>query len=1305
MATEASEAPKVEQEVASAATVAEPPKEEAGKTPNTAAVTEAAAKPSEPSQTTTTTDATPAPAPATETSRTTPVSTDVNGVKQTDFPSNVFFNIVAHLAEHQDQCNLMLVCKKWSKSVAEAMYHAPPLQSSDSFERLMGLLNTPLPFHPYPSMIRKLDISGIAADNLYMGDLDAALSMCPNIEVFRLENCYHISNILVQSLSHHCPKLKQVDLPGCPVSDSFIPALTKNCKQLEQMDLSFTNLTVASLHPIVDNCESLIKLDLCECRDADDGSLKLDFSNRFTRTLKQLNLRNTPITDELLRYIAERCVELEFLTLESCPKITDAGTVAVARHCSKLKRLDLSFCDRITDVTLQEIALQASRDKDGKGLRGNLEQLYLSACDVITAQGVLQVAQQCTKLQLLVLDGCERILGTFVQQYATYEQEELECTLEREAIRKFAAHSSGTNAAAAAVANTSTPPATPERVDGSPNPADGGLAPPAQNGPARPTSPTPFKVEVTYATGRPEASEDPTVSEEEARRAAAAAVVAANHRTNSKFAANIIRSVLGPNDPNKPMVSEPESHHQKLLNRKASKSMLLRKKGSRASLVGDDNAGPGDDFSPAEQARLERQEKIREKRRSRVPDEDMMIPGVFPSSSNSSFRRDSFTGPTKMLEKRASMSRLRDYALGGSGGSPTPPEQPGPLQRPSWDQMPPVASNWANAPGLPSQQQPPSVRTYQWSSGQGNSAPSDPWSQSQSSGANWAAAGGVAGPTPPASPSFAQSKADRRRSAPVPQRGASFNDFSSALGGAVGGPHQQQQPAGSNGAAAGEGGILLASGRHARTSSMSAPSLPDVSEAGGASPEGGRVLIASGRRRRTGSTASSSGNNTSPSSTPTPGASSPTPPSTNSASPSAAANGSAGNGDVVSGKPSAIPTTTGAQPSASESGWGNPAPTAKPAAWGKNPEIWTNPAQLISASSTWAPSNNPAAAAAAATLMNPSGGAMVGGGNPMVGAGSAFVDPWAKAPQQQQPPQQVGGGFGGLGNGMPNNDPWAAPPQQPPQQSGFGGGMGGGMGGSGWGSNPLPTPIPSQPPQQQPSNIRMAAAAGWGNSGGMPPHHQSQQSYQNNYNQQQQQPPQQSGWGSGPVFSPPPQQQNSSSYYGGNSPAGNKRFSMGPGPMSGMRSSGGWNDTASMSGSAGGGFPGSNMNMMGPGGYGNNNNGGMMGGGPGYGNGMGGMGAGQVGGMVGVAGGAASGAGAGGFVYSQMNRGRMLLKLKIETKNGGHQTLAVHELDDPHQLAAEFCAYWDMAAFREPLVRLISVRKTNALRQRGGTMH
>src|SRR4051812_28319609 len=117
--------------------------------------------------------------------------------------------------------------------------------------------------------------------------------------------------------------MTQLDLPGCPMSDTYIPILGKSCPNLERLDLSFTNSTVASLYTIVMHCEKLLQLDLSECREAEKDA-NMDLSNKgFTRPLQWLNLRNAPVTDDLLRFAAIHCPNIEDLILESCVNISD----------------------------------------------------------------------------------------------------------------------------------------------------------------------------------------------------------------------------------------------------------------------------------------------------------------------------------------------------------------------------------------------------------------------------------------------------------------------------------------------------------------------------------------------------------------------------------------------------------------------------------------------------------------------------------------------------------------------------------------------------------------------------------------------------------------------------------------------------------------------------------------------------------------------------------------------------------------------------------------------------------------------
>ncbi|KAJ1535674.1 SCF ubiquitin ligase complex subunit [Nowakowskiella sp. JEL0078] len=381
---------------------------------------------------------------------TTKESFGISKNKYNALPERVLKEIAKQVSNHNDLLSLMLLCKGWSKDITEQAYRAPELNGADSFERLMGLLNTPLPAHPYPKIIRELDISGLAADNLYMGDLNAALSMCPNIEIFRLENCYHISNMLVRSIADYCLNIKQVDLPGCPVTDTFIPLLTKNCKKLESLDLSFSNVSISSLFVIIENCEVLLHVDLTECQPIEKNAKSLDLSLKgYTRPLRLLNLRNTRISDDLLKFVVAHCQGLENVILDSCPDISDDSIMKLAQKNAKLRRLDCSFSDRITDKTLQSLAIRAAASNGGA-----LEQLYLSACDLITAPAVQQLTQKSTKLQVLVLDGCERILGTFIQEYAS-RRGDLECSLEGDSIRRMSAHIAG--------ATLPSPAASPER--------------------------------------------------------------------------------------------------------------------------------------------------------------------------------------------------------------------------------------------------------------------------------------------------------------------------------------------------------------------------------------------------------------------------------------------------------------------------------------------------------------------------------------------------------------------------------------------------------------------------------------------------------------------------------------------------------------------------------------------------------------------------------------------------------------------------------------------------------------------------
>ncbi|KAJ3020493.1 hypothetical protein HDV00_002038, partial [Rhizophlyctis rosea] len=316
-----------------------------------------------------------------------------------------------------------------------------------------------------------------------------------------------------------------------------------------------------------------------------DVTLDFAVSKPHNRPLQWLNLRNAPVNDDLLRFTVTRCPNLQDLILESCTLITDDSLVKLASSLTKLRRLDISFLDNITDLSLNAFTLRAEQSYPNYAL----EELYLSACDMVTPQAVYALVQKATKLDCLVLDGCGKILGSFVGRFAVKGEgeDELECLLEGDGLKQLAAYvptgseMAGKQGGVAAL----TPPMSPDRYDD------------------RPTTPTPFRVEVSYARYGGE-DEDIAVGKWNSPlkpRSLHSAALAAAALAAAK------QQGYGTPEPASPRVSGTFPS----LSRRTSRTMLRPRRSSM-------NINLADAAAEAEAMKQERAEKIREKRRSRT---------------------------------------------------------------------------------------------------------------------------------------------------------------------------------------------------------------------------------------------------------------------------------------------------------------------------------------------------------------------------------------------------------------------------------------------------------------------------------------------------------------------------------------------------------------------------------------------------------------------------------------------------------------------------------------------------------------
>jgi hypothetical protein len=217
-----------------------------------------------------------------------------------------------------------------------------------------------------------------------------------------------------------------LELPGCPISDTFIPKLSLSLLQIQKIDFSMTNISAGVIPTLIANCLSLKELIFAECPPAPDSvDEELKEMNRVagvTRPLEILNLRNTRITDPILRYIATTCPKLRILILENS-EVSDSSMMKIATQCPHLEVIDVSFCTGVTDLTLQVFTIRATQ------MESKLAELHLSACDSISPNIVHQFVKKAPNLQLLVLDGCDKMQGSVVKGKATHS-DEITCTLE-----------------------------------------------------------------------------------------------------------------------------------------------------------------------------------------------------------------------------------------------------------------------------------------------------------------------------------------------------------------------------------------------------------------------------------------------------------------------------------------------------------------------------------------------------------------------------------------------------------------------------------------------------------------------------------------------------------------------------------------------------------------------------------------------------------------------------------------------------------------------------------------------------------
>ncbi|XP_043697647.1 F-box protein SKIP1 [Telopea speciosissima] len=158
--------------------------------------------------------------------------------------------------------------------------------------------------------------------------------------------------------------------------------------------------------------------------------------------LKEIRVRHC--SDYSLAFVAERCPNLEVLSIKSCPNVTNTSLSKIASGCPMLKELDISYCYEVSYESLEMIGRKCPNLRvfkrnlmnwiDPSQHRGVVPDEYLNACpqdgDVeaaaigkfmplleqlelrfskLSASGLGAISEGCLNLGYLDLFGCANL--------------------------------------------------------------------------------------------------------------------------------------------------------------------------------------------------------------------------------------------------------------------------------------------------------------------------------------------------------------------------------------------------------------------------------------------------------------------------------------------------------------------------------------------------------------------------------------------------------------------------------------------------------------------------------------------------------------------------------------------------------------------------------------------------------------------------------------------------------------------------------------------------------------------------------
>ncbi|XP_073475702.1 F-box and leucine-rich repeat protein 13 [Aquarana catesbeiana] len=255
---------------------------------------------------------------------------------------------------------------------------------------------------------------------------------CGSLQHLKINDMFTLTDSCLITLLEKCHNIASVSLLGSPhLSDAAFKVLTHG-KKLVKIRIEGNNrITDASIKAISRSCPSLNHIYLADCQKITDISLKAISS------LKNITVLNVAdcirVSDPGVRQVLEgpSGIKIKELNLTNCLRVSDLSLLRIAQKCHNLNFLSLRYCENVTDSGIELIGNMSSLisiDLSGTSLtdqgltalaaQSKIKELSISECLGISDIGIQKFCHQSKDLELLDISHCLQVTNNTVKTVA-----------------------------------------------------------------------------------------------------------------------------------------------------------------------------------------------------------------------------------------------------------------------------------------------------------------------------------------------------------------------------------------------------------------------------------------------------------------------------------------------------------------------------------------------------------------------------------------------------------------------------------------------------------------------------------------------------------------------------------------------------------------------------------------------------------------------------------------------------------------------------------------------------------------------